>query len=152
MPFKSQVRRNDLVEPELSYEIVGSVFDVFNQLGPGLRESTYQKAIAQKFTQLGLPFKQQIYFPIMYQGKRVGWIRLDFIVAQKIVLELKRGEYFSRSNIQQVKEYIEVTGLSLAILINITQNGVRFRRIVNFKKRDGTETKNETKNNSYIRS
>ena len=128
------VRRADLIEPELSYQVVGTVLDVFHGLGPGLRESTYQKAIAKELTIRGLMFNEQVYCPIVYKGECVGLRYLDFCIAGRIIVELKCGEYFSRANIQQVKEYLEITKLSLAIIANITQGGVKFRRIVNLPK------------------
>lgn len=142
MAEQPKVRRTDLVEPELSYKIVGAVFDVFNQLGSGLRESTYQKGVASALARQGLSFKEQVYCPISYNGKRVGCIYLDFLVDSRVILELKRGEYFARGNIQQVNEYLKVMELPLAILANITQSGVKFRRIVNIQ---------SSKENSYIR-
>lgn len=133
MPTKPNVRRHDLVEPELSYQIVGAVLDAFHGLGPGLKEIIYQKGVAKEFTLRSMPFKQQVYCPIQYKGERLGCRYLDFCVASKVILELKRGEYFSRAHIQQVKEYLEVTKLTLAILATITYHGVTFRRIVNIQ-------------------
>lgn len=136
MAHRPNIRRSDLIEPELSYKIIGAVFDVFNQLGLGLRESIYQKGVASALTKQGLSFREQVYCPISYDGKRVGCIYLDFLINGKIILELKRGEYFPRGNIQQVNEYLKVTDLPLAILANITQSGVKFKRIVNEQARD----------------
>ncbi|MBI4135682.1 GxxExxY protein [Candidatus Uhrbacteria bacterium] len=135
MQPKPKVRRADLVEPELSYDTVGGVLDVFHELGPGLKESVYQKSVAKALRLRNIPFQQQVYCPVKYRGERVGSIFLDFLIASKIVLELKRGEYFSRAHIQQVKEYLQITGLQLAIIATITHRGVTFRRIVNIRNR-----------------
>ena len=130
MAVKQQLRRSDLIEPQMSYKIVGVVLDVFHELGPGLKEAVYQKAISQTFRKQNIPFRQQVYSPIMYQGSRVGQRYLDFCIAEKIILELKVGGYFPRSNIQQVKEYLQITHLQLAILAVISYSGVLFKRIV----------------------
>lgn len=128
---KPPVRRNDLVEPELSYTIVGAILDVYHQLGHGLKESTYQRAVAEALRQRGLTYEEQAYFPIQYEGQKVGKIFLDFLISGKIVLEFKSGDHFSRAFINQVNEYLKVTGRQLAILANFTSSGVHFRRIVN---------------------
>lgn len=56
---------------------------------------------------------------------------MDFVVEDKIVLEIKRGDYFRRSNIDQIKGYLEATDLKLGILINFTNKGLKYKRIVN---------------------
>lgn len=59
---------------------------------------------------------------------------LDFLVEDKIVLEIKKGNYYSKKNIEQVKQYLKVTNLKLAILANFTPSGVKFLRVLNSDK------------------
>jgi hypothetical protein len=73
----------------------------------------------------------QFPFQLAYKGKIIGKFYLDFLVDEKIVLELKQGNYFSKRNIDQVKEYLKTTELKLAILANFTSNGVKFLRVLN---------------------
>lgn len=68
---------------------------------------------------------------MQYKGKIIGRKRFDFLIEEKIVVELKRGNNFSKTHIDQVLEYLRVRGLKLAIIINFGSQGVLFKRIVN---------------------
>jgi len=125
-------RRNDLLYPELSYVIVGCAFDVYNELGAGHHEKVYQRALAQIFTEKGLKYNEQTYFPLKYHEKIIGKCYLDFLINEAIVVEIKKGNNFSKRNIEQVLEYMKTSKLKLAILINFGTDAVSFKRIVNF--------------------
>ena len=70
-------------------------------------------------------------YDISVQGIKIGRYYLDFLIDNKIILELKRGSYFPRRNIEQVKAYLKITGLELAILANFTPHGVKYLRVLN---------------------
>ena len=123
--------RKDLLYPELSYKIVGSAFSVFNDLGPGLQEKTYENALAVEFEKQGLGYHRQLRVPIEYAGVQVGTHVLDFLVEQNVIVELKVGGYFDRGNIEQINKYLFHLHLSLGIILNFTRFGVRQKRIVN---------------------
>ncbi|MEK7147027.1 MAG: GxxExxY protein [Patescibacteria group bacterium] len=127
------INKIDLIYPDLSYKIIGAVFDVYNTLGYGYKELYYQKAVAESLRLKHLNFIEQPGFNLKYGDKILGRKRLDFIIENKIVLELKKGGYFSRSNIEQIYDYLKITGLKLALLVNFTAKGVIFKRIVNLK-------------------
>lgn len=129
--MKPTVRKPDLLYPEISYNIIGCAFDVYNTLGSGYHERYYQKALIEAFTKWGIVFLTEISFPLRYDGKTIGRKRLDFLVEGKVVVELKRGDAFSRSHIDQVLEYLRTQDLKLAILINFGSRGVTFKRIIN---------------------
>jgi len=126
------LKRKDLIYPELSYKIIGCAFDVYNSLGGGHHEKYYQRALAEAFTREKLKFQQQISLPLKYKEKIVGRNFLDFLVENKIVVEIKKGNRFSKRHIDQVIEYLKASNLKLAILINFGTQGVTFKRIVNF--------------------
>lgn len=128
----TKVRRQDLIYPELSYQIVGCAFQVQNEIGGGHHEKYYQRALSESFRNAGILFQQQVYYPLQYQNKTVGKNFLDFLVDGKVVVEIKKGEKFSKRHIDQVLEYLKTSGLKLAILINFGSHEVAFRRIVNF--------------------
>lgn len=129
--MKPALRKSDLLYPELSYNIIGCAFDVYNTLGNGYHERYYQKALIEAFNQRGILFQAEISFPIRYNRKPIGRKRLDFLIEGKIIVELKKGDAFSRSHIDQVVEYLRTQNLKLAILINFGSRGVTFKRIVN---------------------
>ncbi len=122
-----------IIYKELSYEIVGVAFDVFSELGYGFKERYYEEAMAKEFCSRGIRFERQIPYNVKYKDEKIGRFVFDFLVEDKIIVELKRGNYFSRNNITQVVQYLKVTELKLGILINMTQKGVQFKRIVNIR-------------------
>jgi len=128
---KTELKRNDLVLPELSYQIVGCAFDVFNELGPGHAEKNYQKALAHVFKLKNISFKEQVYYPLKFKDTVIGKHFLDFLVDGKVIVELKKDGRYSKMNIDQVLNYLKISSLSLAILVNFTKTGVAYKRIVN---------------------
>lgn len=128
-----ELKRKDLIYPKTCYKIIGILFDVYNELGSGYQEKYYQRAIASAFRKNKIIFKEQVYTPLKYAGSKIGNYYLDFLIADKIILEIKRGNYFARTNIQQVFAYLKANNLKLGILVNFTTSGIKFKRIVNLK-------------------
>jgi len=122
-----------IVYKELSYKLVGVLFEVFNELGYGYKEKYYQKAIAVLLKEKNIKFKEQLMYKIKFKNKDLGNQFLDFLVEDKIILEIKRGNYYSKHNIQQVKQYLKVTNKKLAILANFTEKGVKTIRVLNIQ-------------------
>ena len=123
--------RTDLIYPELSYKIIGILFDVYNQLGYGYQEKYYEKAVATSLKLARLNYKEQFLVPLKFKGEKIGNYFLDFLVDDKIVLELKRGERVAKSNIDQIYAYLKAMNLKLGILAQFTPSGIKFRRILN---------------------
>ncbi|MDP2676874.1 MAG: GxxExxY protein [bacterium] len=129
--MKPKLQRNDIVYPELSYKINGILFDVFKEMGFGYQEKYYGKALAVRLTEEGLKFKEQVSMPIQYHAEDIGRYIFDFLIEDRIILELKKGDYFRKENMEQVIGYLKASGLRLGLLANFTRNGVRIRRILN---------------------
>ena len=127
----STLKRTDLVYPELSFIIVGCAYEVFNELGPGHTEKNYQRALAVVFEEKKLIFKEQEYYALRFKDRIIGRSFLDFSVDNKIIVELKKDDTFSKTHIDQVLNYLKLSNYKLAILINFTKQGVKFKRIVN---------------------
>ena len=104
---------------------------VKNILGYGYKEKSYEKVAANIFVREKINFKRQCPYKLMAGTELIEICYLDFLIENKIILELKKGDYFSRHNIKQVKCYLKVTSLKLAILANFTSSGVKFMRILN---------------------
>ncbi len=128
------LQRKDLIYPELSYKLVGLAYNVFNELGHGHLEKVYQKAYAKELKDAEITFKEQAPYQVTYKEEVIGNNYLDFLIEDKIIIELKRSDFYSKKYIDQVSNYIKVSNLKLAILINFTSNGVRIKRIVNESK------------------
>jgi len=128
-----ELKRKDLIYPELSYQIVGILFEIFKQLESGYQEKYYQKAVALELKRCGLKYKEQMQTPLNYKDEKIGKYFLDFLIENKIVLEIKKDKNFSRKNIEQVMAYLKACNLKLGILANFTKDGLKFKRIVNIK-------------------
>lgn len=122
-----------VIYPELSYKLIGIMFDVYNELGGGLKEKIYENAAKEAFKKENIGFKQQLYIPVMYKEKNVGKYFLDFLVEEQIVLELKVGDRFRKTNIDQIYQYLKSTGLKLGILVNFDSKEVKYKRILNIE-------------------
>lgn len=125
------IEYENIIYKELSYKIVGILFEVYNELGYGYQEKYYQKAIEVAFAKAGIKYRSQCPYKIRYKGEIIGRYFIDFIVEDKIVLEIKKGNYYSRKNFEQVTAYLKITGLKLAIIANFTSDGVKFKRVLN---------------------
>lgn len=131
--MNTELKRKDLIYPELSYQIVGILFEIFKQLGSSYQEKYYQKAIAIELKRCGLKYKEQVSISLDYKGEKIGNYFLDFLIEDKIILEIKKDKNFSRKNIEQVMAYLNAFNLKLGILANFTKDGLKFKRILNLK-------------------
>lgn len=129
----ADLRRNDLVYPQLSYQIIGCAYDAYNALGPGHHEKVYQRGLYEIFKAKNIPCQQQVYYPVMINGKVIGKNFFDFFVDNKIIVEIKKGNRYSKQHIDQVLAYLKTSKSKLAILINFGSDDVSFKRIVNFE-------------------
>ncbi len=123
--------RGDLIFPDISFKIVGSAFEVFNELGSGHKEKIYQKAMSIQFGSENIPFKEQIYHPLIFKDENLKKNYFDFLVEEKVIVELKRSDYFSRKHFEQLNHYLRISKLQLGLLVSFTSHGVRFKRVVN---------------------
>ena len=132
------LQRQDLVYPDLSYEIVGVLLNVYGKLGYGLREKSYEKAVALAFKQKGLKFAEQLYAPIVFEGEVIEKNYLDFLVEDKVVVELKRGDKFVKNHIDQVYSYLTNNKLELGILVYFAPQRLHYKRILNVQAKKGS--------------
>ncbi len=121
---------SNLIEKELSYKIVGILFDVYNDLGGGYQEKYYQKAISQEFKNRSIKFKEQISIPLLFKGNLIGRYFLDFLIEDKIILEIKASNKFYVRDIKQILAYLKSVNISLGILANFNRNNLQFKRIL----------------------
>ena len=122
-----------LIEPKLSYEIIGIAYTVFKKLGFGYQEKYYQRAFEIELKGKDLKYRKENYIDLEYKNQKIGDYFLDFLVEDKIIIELKTGEYFHNKDFSQAKAYLNRTGLKLGILILFGPKGVKFERILNNK-------------------
>ncbi|GAH59899.1 unnamed protein product, partial [marine sediment metagenome] len=109
----NNLRRDDLIHPELSYQVVGALFEVHNNLGSGHHEKYYQRALAKELNKRGLAFQEQVHTPLNFKDSNIGRYYIDFLVENKIVLEIKKGDRFSKQHINQTLTYLKTKNLKL---------------------------------------
>lgn len=122
-----------LIYKELSYAIMQAAFEVHNQLGPGLLEKLYERALVLELTAHGYRVEQQKEIVAKYKNQVIGKHILDLIVEDSIVLELKATSTILPIHQQQALSYLRVTGYKLAIVINFGSPSVQSHRVVNTK-------------------
>jgi len=123
--------KNKLIYKDLSYQIIGILFEVSNELGYGYQEKYFEKAVEDGFKSRMINYEKQILYKIIFQGKTIGYYRLDFLIENKIILEIKTGKRFTKKDFDQVKGYLKATGKKLAIMAIFTYSGVKFYRVLN---------------------
>jgi len=118
-----------IIYPELSYKLMGMLFAVHNDLGPGYREKHYQRALRKWFIKEKLSFQEQVRVDI---DKRdyVGTYYIDFVIDRKIVLEIKATPKLLRSHVLQVIRYLRETNIELGILATFSRDLLIYRRIL----------------------
>ena len=120
-----------IIYRDLSYRVMQAIFEVHSTLGSGFVESVYEEALAYEMELRGIPFERQKAVTVCYKGRNVGDQRLDFVVDDKIVLELKAASALTDVFKQQTLSYLKATGLKLGILVNFGALRVEYKRIAN---------------------
>ncbi|MCK4909002.1 MAG: GxxExxY protein [Planctomycetes bacterium] len=112
-------------------EIIKAFFKVHNELGPGLLEGVYHKAL---FLELSKEFNVQseMAFPVLYEGKEVGRYIPDLIVNNKIIIELKAVETLSANHKAQLIAQLRITKVLIGFLVNFANKSLEFNRLDNF--------------------
>src|SRR5437762_4392431 len=105
--------------------IIGCAIEVHRGLGPGLLEQTYEAAMCIELNQHGIVFDRQAVFPIEYKGITISEHRVDLIVENAVVVELKSVDRFDPVFEAQVLTYLRCTGLRVGLLINFNGRVLR---------------------------
>lgn len=121
---------NNFLYKELTYEIRGSAFEVWNKVGPGFRESIYQKSLEAELQKRGISFTTQPTLRIKYENKAVGDYRPDLLVDGKVLIELKALPFIGDTEKKQTWSYLKGSSCKLALLINFGPKKVEVERIV----------------------
>ena len=123
-----------MTDNELTYEIRGAIFDVYNELGPGLLESVYEEALAFELKERGLKVERQVEVPIRYKGNELKTpLRLDLLIENQVIVELKSVEEMKPVFAKQLLTYLSLLNKRVGLLVNFSSNNIRegIRRIAN---------------------
>ena len=114
-----------MTEKELTYQIRGAIFDVYNTLGPGLLESVYEEALCFELKQRGLKVERQIEVPILYKGNKLKTpLRLDLLIEDTIIVELKSVEEMKPVFAKQLLTYLRLLDKRVGLLVNFSSNNI----------------------------
>src|SRR5437588_320370 len=107
------------LENSLTENIIGAAIEVHRHLGPGLLESVYEECMCEELRLRSMPFKCQIELPVVYKGRETGGkYRIDLIVADEVLVELKAVERLLAVHEAQLLTYLRLTGKRVGLLIN----------------------------------
>jgi GxxExxY protein len=128
-----ELKRDDIIHPELSYKLIGVLYNVHKEMGYGFLEKYYQKGIAAELRKNNINFREQVRVELIIGGESIATGVVDFIIEEKIILEIKQGDTFMKTNIDQLNSYLKMSKLQLGILANFTSRGLLYKRILNVK-------------------
>jgi GxxExxY protein len=123
-----------MTENQLTQIIIGCAIDVHRQLGPGLLESAYQECLGYELEQLGLDIKKEVPMPIVYKEVKLNHgYRIDLLVENKVVIELKAVENLTDVHLAQILTYLRLGNFKLGLILNfhtvVLKKGIR--RVIN---------------------
>jgi GxxExxY protein len=119
-----------LLYEELTFKVRKAIFNVYNTLGYGHKENVYQKAVEKEFIYLEIPFKSQENIDVVYRGEKVGLYRPDFIVEDKIIIEIKAIEFVPKTCEAQLFHYLKSTTYKIGFLVNFGSNKLFLKRFI----------------------
>jgi len=137
----------DLKHRDLTNKIIGTFFEVYNELGFGFLESVYENALVIALREKGFKVEQQVSIPVWFRGQRVGDFVADLLVENVIILELKAVRAFDESHKAQLLNYLRATEIEVGLLLNFGQSA-EFKRMAfdNDRKKQAPLNKSIMKN------
>ena len=123
-----------MTHDEITFEIRGAVYDVYKVLGPGLLESVYEEALVYELEQRGLKVERQKQVPIIYKGNVLRTdLRLDLLVEDKVIVELKSVEEMKKVFGKQLLTYLRLMNKRVGLLVNFNTDNILYaiQRVVN---------------------
>jgi GxxExxY protein len=121
--------RGELVYERLTHSVIGAFFDVYNTLGFGFLENVYVMALERELRERGHKVGREVFAPVIYKGEMIARQRLDMVVDEKLVVEVKSTYELHGAAPRQVYNYLRATGLQLGLLLHFGPNP-KFYRIL----------------------
>ncbi len=120
-----------LIHEELSYQVRGILYEVYNTLGAGFREETYKLAVLNELGRQGIPAAREVDCEVLYKDVVVDVYRADIVVDGKIILELKAVDELHPRHTAQLISYLKASGLRVGLLANFGSDRLQIVRRVN---------------------
>lgn len=120
-----------LIYGDITYKLNGILFTVHNELGKYCNEKQYSDAIETRLKDAGLSYQRELVLPPSFTGEMHGRNKIDFLIEDKIILEVKARNMVGRREYYQVRRYLDAFGRKLGLLVNFRDNDLRIKRILN---------------------
>ena len=120
----------ELLYKELTFAVIDAAMEVHTILGPGFLEAVYQAALERELTLRGIPFEKQVKLPVSYKDILIGEYMADFIIGDKLIVEIKAVSNFNSQHQAQAMHYLATTGCRLALLLNFGTGSLEHRRVI----------------------
>ncbi len=118
-----------LKHAELTEKLIGIFFSIYNELGHGFLESVYEEAFSVSLAEAGIFFQRQMAVPVWFHERKIGDFRVDLLVEEKVILELKTGRDIDPAWEKQVLNYLRATKIEVGLLFNFGPRA-QFKRYV----------------------
>jgi GxxExxY protein len=118
---------------DITKKILGAAMKVHSILGNGFQEVIYQRALAIELTKQSLSFQREVEMSIYYDGQKIGTRRVDFLIEDKVIVELKALASLEDNHLAQAINYLEAYGLEVGLLVNFGVKSLEYKRVVNSK-------------------
>ena len=120
---------NDERLEKIIYNTIGAMIEVHKQLGPGFLENIYHRALEIELACRCIGFESEKELNLQYKGSTIGIHRLDILVEQQLIVELKTVDTMSKKHYAQVRSYLKATHLNVALLVNFSDYTLDPRRV-----------------------
>lgn len=127
--------KNEYKHSEITAKIIGCAMKVHQRMRNGYQEIIYQRCLCIEFDREGIKYQQEMEMPIFYDGIHVGKRRVDFLIEEKVVLEIKAVSELTDTYLAQALNYLEALNLETGLLLNFGAKSLEIKRIVNGKKK-----------------
>jgi GxxExxY protein len=140
-----------IVERELSYAIVSGMYVVHGELGFGYLEAIYARSLEQVLVAAGLHVQREVPLPVMFRGEQVGFHRVDMLINDRVIVEIKATERLSDAAFRQLRSYVTGMRLDLGILLHFGPSAKFHRVLGGYRSRDRSSGDSGNSGNSVLR-
>jgi GxxExxY protein len=123
--------KNKIFYPDLSYKINGILYKVHNRLGRYCNEKQYSDMIEELLKKEGIKFEREKILPKVFEGEKEGRNKIDFLIEEKIILEIKAKTIIEKSDYYQIMRYLKILNKKLGFLVNFRNRYLRVKRVIN---------------------
>ncbi len=131
-----------MIDDELTYKVIGCAMEVHKTLGNGFQEVIYQRCLAIELSNKRIDFKREVEQEIYYKENTVGTRRADFIIDNKLVVELKAVIELEDVHLSQAKNYLTAYNFDIGLLINFGSASLQYKRVYRSNKNKSLQSSN----------